>query len=546
MSKRAHQHSARTRFSKSTATIDDWLSFLHPDWSRRLRPDWPPDIFAAAASLLHKSGAYPRAVMGRWPPDGSGRMWAKRIRVLGLKWRANCAANKPAPSLVRRWWSIVRRFRATAIAALSSNDELCEALIQLVAAADEASVNLGLPGKWDEFEYAANELLEWNRPGGSNLCKTIDSSRLRVLPKMHTPQKGLTTRSLSHNLTLCSAGDFEPRWTIAPNPRRAERINLLLVPWPFWVRPRQFSPARNPNGPLRNMAPDYGFFDWSPESAEELPSLVSALVKEARQTVGPIYGVVLPELAMSAEEYDAMVSEVVDSTQFVVCGVQDHPNDTFARNELRFDFSLLDKYVAGIDPQPKHHRWMLDKNQIVQYGLGGTLDPTMRWWENNEIGTRQINFVALQPWLTVCVLICEDLARQDPMAEVVRSVGPNLVIALLMDGPQLASRWAARYASVLAEDPGSSVLTLTSVGMTQLSRAPGKPTSRVIALWKDALSSSPVEVELPDDHAGVVLSLSVQYLEEFTADGRTDRKNSGYPILAGIHPIAVKPPSPLV
>lgn len=68
------------------------------------------------------------------------------------------------------------------------------------------------------------------------------------------------------------------------------------------------------------------------------------------------------------------------------------------------------------------------------------------------------------------MLVCEDLARQDPAADLIRAVGPNLLIALLMDGPQLSGRWPARYASVLAEDPGTSVLTLTSLGMAERSR----------------------------------------------------------------------------
>jgi hypothetical protein len=66
--------------------------------------------------------------------------------------------------------------------------------------------------------------------------------------------------------------------------------------------------------------------------------------------------------------------------------------------------------------------------------------------------------------------MCEDLAQSDNVAEVIRSVGPALVITPLLDGPQLASRWAARYASVFADDPGSAVLTLTSFGLAQRCR----------------------------------------------------------------------------
>src|ERR1700748_2630135 len=86
---------------------------------------------------------------------------------------------------------------------------------------------------------------------------------------------------------------------------------------------------------------------------------------------------------------------------------------------------------------------------------------------------------------TVVSLVCEDLAQIDDVADVLRSVGPMVLIIPLLDGPQLSSRWAARYASVLADDPGSTVLTLTSYGMARRSRPPGMEASPVIALWKD-------------------------------------------------------------
>src|SRR5205807_7939942 len=114
------------------------------------------------------------------------------------------------------------------------------------------------------------------------------------------------------------------------------------------------------------------------------------------------------------------------------------------------------------------------------------LNPNRLWWEGIEIRDRRLTFFAIEDWLTLCVLICEDLARQDPVAELVRTIGPNLVIALLLDGPQLRTRWPNQYAAVPADDPGSAVLCLTSLGMTQLSRPFDRPGgSRVIALWKD-------------------------------------------------------------
>jgi hypothetical protein len=122
--------------------------------------------------------------------------------------------------------------------------------------------------------------------------------------------------------------------------------------------------------------------------------------------------------------------------------------------------------------QRKHHPWKLDEGQVIQYGLGGVLSPYREWWEYIDCTDRCLNFISMSEDLVMCALVCEDLARPDPVANIVRSVGPNLVIALLMDGPQTKERWAARYATVLADDPGCSVLSLTSFGMARLSRPP--------------------------------------------------------------------------
>src|SRR5690606_18576218 len=105
------------------------------------------------------------------------------------------------------------------------------------------------------------------------------------------------------------------------------------------------------------------------------------------------------------------------------------------------------------------------------------------------------------------VLICEDLARQDPVAELVRAVGPNLVIALLMDGPQLEGRWSDRYATVLADDPGSSVLTVTNAGMVKLDTWQGNGRSNSVALWRDAVSGKSQKIELRRSTKAVSLLL---------------------------------------
>lgn len=117
--------------------------------------------------------------------------------------------------------------------------------------------------------------------------------------------------------------------------------------------------------------------------------------------------------------------------------------------------------------QYKHHRRQLDKSQIERYGLSGVLEANRIWWESIKIPKRRVSFLNVGDRMTISHLICEDLARQDPIAELVRHVGPTLVVTILTDGPQLKNRWSARYATVLADDPGCSVITLTSIGMVK-------------------------------------------------------------------------------
>lgn len=105
-----------------------------------------------------------------------------------------------------------------------------------------------------------------------------------------------------------------------------------------------------------------------------------------------------------------------------------------------------------------------------------------------------------------------------------------------MDGPQLPNRWPARYAAVLAEDPGTSILTLTSLGMVNRSR-PLKdgvrvPVSRVIALWRDAFGAE-VQIALDPLHNACVLSLECRMETEYCAAGRSDQAQARYPVYAG-------------
>jgi hypothetical protein len=78
---------------------------------------------------------------------------------------------------------------------------------------------------------------------------------------------------------------------------------------------------------------------------------------------------------------------------------------------------------------------------------------------------------------------------------------------------------AARYASVLADDPGSAVLTLTSFGMVQRSRPGSLAASTVVALWKDPERGFR-EIALESGAQAVLLTACGSRATRRTRDGR--------------------------
>lgn len=539
-----------------------WIQMVVGD---RRCPSWPPDAFALSAYLLDVSGGYLR-LLRNWPPrkedagaaclDVMPRWWHRRLRGIGRDWRRLCVDNL-YPQEVAQWWSIVadRMARSLPITDVRRDDELCCALLHIAIAADEASSGAGLVGGSrganDQFFHhsllrlAPRRQLVYGTAGpdprvGSTLCtdEEIDRMLLRVLPKLHTPQAGMTLRSISHHLALWRASDVVPNWFSAPLPigdkvETPHRLNLLLLPWPDEVHPTYFEPSKGTTR-LADGNRLFTYHTHDPEASKRLIDRLDAAFEEARRYCEPIHGVILPELALDEKGLQVVSQRVLEEGSFLVAGVgQQAIGGRPGTNRVSF-VSQIQKQTPINVYQKKHHRWRIDDSQILQYQLGGQLDPEEVWWEHIEIDDRALVFVSMERWITLCALVCEDLARQDPVSQLVRSVGPNLVITLLMDGPQLPARWPERYATVLAEDPGCSVLTLTSLGMCQASQPPGVERSRSIALWKDATRRSPVAIELPKGKRAVVLNLARHQRHESTADGRR-LDGASYPRLAGIH-----------
>ncbi|HEX4059628.1 MAG TPA: hypothetical protein VHY58_01290 [Streptosporangiaceae bacterium] len=543
-------------------------------------PAWPPDTFAVAAIVLKRTGAYLRPVASTGPASSA-------ILEVAEDWRAQLNGNdanwSAALGQIRGWWSELlaasdvptddllahsRSGENTSNAQLSRSAVI--SLRKLLFAADEACRGARLLGPWPThgtdssafyLRCAGNLFWGWWRPPDhdplSSLCEEVHPTRAIVLPKVHATQAGLTLNSLSRHLALCDVGtDVAPVWRWIPSTYHLAKeragINVLVIPQPSEVHPRSFSPARTAAADPQRA----GYFSCAPGRMDEEDRLqILAAADLAEEQHGRLDAIVLPEMATDTLGFEklchdlgrwAVAADDGDHWQrdgmVVVAGVADPvtgclSGEPASQNKVAISFRLAGLRVAPDSQQSKHHRWRLDADQIRQYGLGTRLDPRMVWWEDIDISQHPIYFWSMAEWLTMSVLICEDLARQEPVAEVVRAVGPNLVMALLADGPQLRERWSARYATILADDPGCAVLTVTSLGMAKLSRPPGKAESRVIALWKDATEGA-VEINLPAGAFGVVLSLTREPTRETTTiDGRTGKTPARLK-LSGIHPVS--------
>jgi hypothetical protein len=545
-------------------TIETWLRGVGRKAPVTECPAWPPDLFALAGYLVHRSGAYLRVFEHSQPAS-----FLKGIPAIAQKWRDALDAVKGQPITadhlrrarlpeIREGWAMLMRQRELPITAINENKhlQLAQQLIRLTLLADEASCGIGV--SWDDKAFLSMAGKALSDSKGRTYGWDVPYQALGVLGKQHTPAKGATFRSLTHHLALYNFGEIEARWTLAPAapaegcpPRHG--LNLLLLPWPEQVQARDFQEVSHGiTRPDDTEAP--GYFRYDPaerETPEDFGKRLERALDVASQHADPIDAIVFPEQALTEPEYDVAEQIAFAANAILIAGVrQARPA------EVAWDDNVSVLQVAGavraaapnLDNtrlkelrlyQAKHHRWYLDRSQIVSYQLAGALSASRGAWEHIELRHPRVLHFATVDATTWSVLICEDLARQDPAADLIRAVGPNLLIALLMDGPQLSRRWPARYAAVLAEDPGTSVLTLTSLGMAKRSRpmlSSGQraPASRVIALWRDAFEGE-IQIALDPGHNAGVLSLEYRMETEYCADGRTDHGQTRYPVYAGYY-----------
>lgn len=511
------------RLPERERTIADVATDLAPGWRCEDIFGWPPDGFAFSAAVLSESGAYRLIVSPppgrRWPPRDLSEPWEDAVHRWAVEWVAWAIARRPGlrrPAALSRLTATVRASRQLPLAQLDEPENwgTLVALLTLHAMADEASSGLGVDLSADDsFHVSAKELLQQ-----TGTLSRFAGRRARVLPKSALPRTGITIRSLSRYLGL-DRSETEVRWYHSDAPASARsRLALLLVPYPAQISLADFRAMR---GPLDNMDPDlFGFFEFAPRRAFDI-DMVLGVVDAGQTQNGGVDVVVLPESVLRLEEAETLRRALhAIGVPHLVAGVRKSAATSHGFGQNYAYVTGSTDGVSWAEIQHKHHRWSLDDSQIRQYHLERRFHPGRRWWEAIGVERRSLMFVTIDESLTLCPLICEDLAQPDPVARIIRETGPSLVLGLLLDGPQLAERWPARYASVFADDPGCAVLTLTSLGMAQRSLPPGFSPSRSVALWKDAHSGIR-ELTLDEGAAALAVTATVHHGFAMTADGRS-------------------------
>jgi hypothetical protein len=487
---------------------------------------WPPDVFALTHVVLDRAEAYRFVVSPpaglQWPPTSS---WSEAVDAAATSWRRwTQDQRRQLPDLVLHEWQALRSGATTPLddVAFGRAWRVITALLTLHAISDQATAYEPRPvSVFDDagFDAQARQLLA--RTGS---MARLHPGLLRVLPKYRTPARGITSRSIArHAFVAGPAVDVRVN-QFGDNKTKSHhsQCNILLLPWPLRVETTDFQPVA---GSIheREIEP-YGFFKFDPVVGFDALLADRVLIATAEHAE-QVDVVIFPETALREEERNDLEAVLAGhGVDMLVAGMRGRGDDggELPANWVHFG-AFRDAHWTHYR-QDKHHRWSLDSDQIAQYHLGAVLDPRVRWWEAMELRRRSLHLFECPDRLSLSALVCEDLAHMDDVADLVRDLGPTLLVTLVLDGPQLASRWTARYASVFADDPGSSVLTLSSYGMVQRSTRAGQQPSSVVALWRDPVTGVH-EIALEAGAHALLLTAERTTAIRRAADGRAPELN---------------------
>lgn len=494
---------------------------------------WPPNIFLILYSILEYTDKYRLIVSPQehfsWKKEDLNTVNQLATQWLGLlKHQINFLDDRLPfhAGELKKYISVVFNHENFNISVYELLDrrEFAHALFVLFISVDEAFETLNLCDETD-FNIINRHILI--RKLFMNEYENLSDNHGQfgfVTLKSNVPQSGLTINNLTQHLTVIKPS-VKPKVvtnTIERNIYNKKSYNVLILPWPMEISHEAFL-AKEMNNNLE-MDEYFGFFEYKPGQDLKPQDFISVLISAIKR-VRHIDLIILPECSLTVKAFERFQNILFEcfgeKAPSLLAGVYGDDN-AYIKNSAKLAFIGESKNFDSFE-QKKHHRWFLDKNQLRNYNLSSSLEPNRKWWENISVSRRNLLTLHTLNGIKLCPLICEDLARQEPVAQAVRAMGPNLVVCLLLDGPQLSNRWPGKYAAVLADDPGSSVLSLTALGMTLRATGLGHPPSREVALWSEPGQGSETLI-LDDSAAGIVIELEMKDEKMWTMDGRYKTK----------------------
>lgn len=404
-------------------------------------PFWPPDIFAITGALLKRSGAY----MAVFEPH-KRRDYLNDVVSLGQQWRAGIDNLKEPtkksladaqPESIKESWAKLYADGSRPINDIFNSRDLTQHLIRMALIADEASAGIGVD--WDNGIDEAGEPVEStflilaeqvkvNR-GLRTFGWEVSPQVVCVLGKQHTPQVGATFRSLSHHLALYLPNDIRAQW-YGPYKQwqgsrdSSARLNLLLLPWPEEIQSADFSEVLNTARPARRQRKDSdveppGYFSFKPKDFPTPKKFGEALVRalaRAREHANQIDAVIFPEAVLALEHYKVAEQIAVEQHVILICGVRGvapeeerdvnlcviQPAGAVLREEDDSDQAKRQLFVEELRlMQAKHHRWCLNREQLVTYQLAGQLSIS-RNWGKHCIARAGVAFPHIEPTYLEC------------------------------------------------------------------------------------------------------------------------------------------------
>lgn len=504
---------------------------------------WPPNVYIILAGLLEMKGGYRLLISGI-----KGVHWTKQdvknACLIAESWKSILSSplnliKQTCTDKVILALQTVFSFQnlQLSVTELIADEKFILDVLKLIAAADE-TFELDL-FKNTEKSCLFNLVLQQIKvtQGATDYQLSFSDKHVgAVHVKSSVCQSGISLNSITHNMAY-----IKPEINLKiierdVDPIEKDIFNILILPWPLNVPRESFMPINNGHNMLE-MENNFGFFSYKPHESIKLDDILAS-IHEAYNIMGNIDLVVLPECALEQKSAMELANRLITDSKnksykcpAFISGTYEENNGAYGRNQLTMfvppdtENEELEKAEPDILVQSKHHRWFLDRPQLFNYKLGSLLSPARKWWEYIDVSERSlITYRCHKQRVQISPLICEDLARQEPVSPAVRALGPTLIVALLLDGAQLKNRWPGRYASFLSEDPGSSVLTISPLGMTLRSDGTGFPASRGVAFWSEPGDYR--ELSLEKDKKAIVLTLEKKLLPQWTADGRRHERVS--------------------